>query len=158
MDISLIKKILLKSMVPLVRRFQGHHVLLINLHNMPLMEITACTKYIKDKQTDSVFKYTIKNNNLCDTLNVKIVVLTESLEKLIKHLDLDYEQYKKEMAEWLDMLDERKGLAVSRTLPVQSAEPHSSGEATTQEFKFDKDEYLKRLVNNRLNRMFPYSR
>ena len=157
MNISLVKKVLLKSMVPLVRRFQGHHVLLINLHNLPLMDITACTKYIKDKQTDSVFKYTLKSNKLCNTLNVKIVVLTESLEKLIKHLDLDYEQYKKEMAEWLDMMDERQELAVIKIWPMQSADPDSSGEATTQEIKFNKDEYLKRLVNNRLNRMFPYS-
>ena len=144
-------------MVPLVRRYQSHHVLLINLHDMPLMDITACTKYIKDKQIDSVFKYTLKNNNLGDTLNIKIVVLTENLEKLIKHLGLDYEQYKKEMAEWLHMLDERKGLTVGRTLPMQAA-PDSNGEATTQEIKFDKDEYLKRLVKNRLNRMLPYSR
>ena len=145
-------------MVPLVRRYQGHHVLLINLHNMPLMEITACTKYIKDKQTDSIFKYTIKNNNLCNTLNVKIVVLTESLEKLIKHLDLDYEQYKKEMTEWLDMLDERKEPVMSSTSPAKSAEPHGNGETTAQESQVDKNEYLNRLVTNRLNRMFPYSR
>ena len=145
-------------MVPFIRRYQGHHVLLINLHNMSLMEITACTKYIKDKQTDSIFKYTLKNNNLGGSLNIKIVVLTESLEKLIKHLELDYEQYKKEMAEWLDMLDERKGLTVSRTLPTISAEPHSREEAATQEIEFDKEEYLKRLVSSRLNRMFPYSR
>ncbi len=157
MDIGQVKKILLKSMVPLVRRHQGYHALLINLHNLPLMEITACTKYIKTRQADSVYSYTIKSNNLCDSLNIKIVLLTENIERLIKHLDLDFEQFKKEMAEWIDMLDERRSLLESRTLPLINRAIGTDAE-DYQQIELDKAGYLKRLVTNRLNRIFPYSR
>lgn len=156
MDISVVKKTLLKSMVPLVRRCRGHHALLINLHSLPLMEITACTKYIKTKQVDSIYNYTIKSNKLCGTLNVKILILTENIEKLIRHLELDLEQFKKEMAEWVDMLDERRLPIESRTLPNLSPQTAASENSAKENYLL-KEDYLKRLVTNRLNRIFPYS-
>ena len=125
---------------------------------MPLLKITDCTKYIKNYHKDSVYKYIITSNNLCDTINVKIFVLTNDVEKFINHLELDYSQYKKERTEWFDMLDKSYGIVEDISWSELSTGPVKRNEKVEGEqvyrIDIDKDEYLRQLVNNKLNRLF----